>query len=226
MEGLYAFWDELLQRHPHLKIDNCASGGRRIDLESISRSTALHRTDWAVDSIHAQCHSYGLFRWIPLHMAGRGAVLKKGNEYETRSVMTAGLMAQLFEQGEDDEMAQDAKKILEQYLNIQGLYYGDYYPLTPYGQDNDIWIAWQFDCPELGEGMVQAFRREKSVSKSSRLNLNGLDTDSHYMVKNMDAPGAEEITGSELMEKGLDVYIKDCPGAAIITYRKIRTRVI
>ena len=26
IEGIYAFWDELIQRHPHLMIDNCASG--------------------------------------------------------------------------------------------------------------------------------------------------------------------------------------------------------
>ena len=85
VEGLYTFWDELLQRHPHLIIDNCASGGRRIDFESISRSTALHRTDWAHDSIHAQCHSYGLFYWLPLHMAARGAVPRMVKEWSRLS---------------------------------------------------------------------------------------------------------------------------------------------
>ena len=25
IEGLYAFWDDLLKRHPNLIIDNCAS---------------------------------------------------------------------------------------------------------------------------------------------------------------------------------------------------------
>ena len=41
VEGLYTFWDELLERRPGLIIDNCASGGRRIDLETISRSVPL-----------------------------------------------------------------------------------------------------------------------------------------------------------------------------------------
>jgi alpha-galactosidase len=45
VEGLYAFWDELLHRHPGLLIDNCASGGRRIDLETLSRSTPFWRSD-------------------------------------------------------------------------------------------------------------------------------------------------------------------------------------
>src|SRR5271157_6564807 len=31
VEGLYKMWDEILQAFPHLYIDNCASGGRRID---------------------------------------------------------------------------------------------------------------------------------------------------------------------------------------------------
>ncbi len=35
VEGHYAMWDELRARHPGLWIDNCASGGRRIDLETL-----------------------------------------------------------------------------------------------------------------------------------------------------------------------------------------------
>jgi hypothetical protein len=84
------------------------------------------------------------------------------------------------------------------------------------------WIAWQFNYPEMDAGMIQAFRRERSVDKSACLNLVGLDPDARYMVKNIDASDAEEMPGSELMEKGLDVRIEDCPGAVIITYRKVR----
>ena len=35
IEGLYAFWDYLLERFPNLLIDNCASGGRRIRLSTL-----------------------------------------------------------------------------------------------------------------------------------------------------------------------------------------------
>lgn len=72
VEGLYAFWDELLRRHPHLLIDNCASGGRRIDLETMSRSVPLWRTDFPGDPLGKQCHTYGLSFWVPLN--GTGAV--------------------------------------------------------------------------------------------------------------------------------------------------------
>ncbi|MBI3920408.1 MAG: alpha-galactosidase, partial [Armatimonadetes bacterium] len=66
VEGLYAFWDELLRRFPHLMIDNCASGGRRIDLETLSRSVPLWRTDYPGDPLGKQCHTYGIAAWVPL----------------------------------------------------------------------------------------------------------------------------------------------------------------
>ena len=31
-------------------------------------------------------------------------------------------------------------------------YYGDFHPYTPYGLENNIWMAWQFNNPELGKG--------------------------------------------------------------------------
>jgi alpha-galactosidase len=220
IEGLYKFWDELHRRHPHLKIDNCASGGRRIDLETIGRSTVLHRTDWGRDAVHAQCHSYGLFQWLPLHLAGRGAVLEKGNEYEIRSVMTAGLVIGLWDEKKGD-LSQDAVNLLEQYLSLQKYYYGDYYPLTPYSQNNSVWMAWQFDLPEEGEGMVQAFRREKSVYETSRINLIGLEKDAFYTVNDIDTGHQTEIIGRELMGKGLLVNISERPGSAILSYRKV-----
>lgn len=217
VEGLYAFWDELLRRYPHLKIDNCASGGRRIDLETIGRSTALHRTDWARSAIHAQCHSYGLFQWLPLHMAGRGAILEKGNEYELRSVMTAGLAVSLWDQKKGD-LSRDAITLLDQYLDVQKFYYGDYYPLTPYSQENNAWIAWQFDLPETGEGMIQAFRRDQSVDGATRFRLRGLEPGGFYVVTDIDTNSQIEISGRELLETGLLVTITGRPGSALIKY--------
>ena len=35
--GFYQFWDDLRAQNPGLQIDNCCSGGRRLDIEAISR---------------------------------------------------------------------------------------------------------------------------------------------------------------------------------------------
>ena len=72
IEGLYSFWDSLLVRFPNLIIDNCASGGRRIDLETISRSSPLWRTDFHgyTDPDGCQDNTYGLNFYLPLHGTG------------------------------------------------------------------------------------------------------------------------------------------------------------
>ena len=45
IEGLYTMWDAILSAHPGLLIDDCSSGGRRIDIETLTRSFPLWRSD-------------------------------------------------------------------------------------------------------------------------------------------------------------------------------------
>ncbi len=78
--GFLAFWDELRRRHPGLLIDTCASGGRRLNLETLRRSVPLWRSDDQGDATTEQCHSYGLSLWCPYHGTGIGA-LHHGRSY-------------------------------------------------------------------------------------------------------------------------------------------------
>ena len=224
IEGLYAFWDELLARHPHLIIDNCASGGRRIDLETTGRSTPFWRTDGPRDPVAHQCHSYGLMAWVPLSAISED---REGNTYEFRSSMSSALCVNWNHSGDGPmkRLPADfpfawAKKTLDEYLTIRKYYYGDYYPLTPYTQDRGAWMAWQLNCPEQGEGMVQAFRREQSICELGRPKLRGLEPAAVYRIKNLDAAGVQEMTGQTLMESGLPISIAQQPGAAVVTYKK------
>jgi alpha-galactosidase len=218
--GLFAMWDELLRRHPHLAIDNCASGGRRIDLESIGRATALWRTDWPVDAIHKQCHTFGLMSWVPLHMSG-GAMLKKGNEYEIRSAMTSGLNCEMPPQ-DDEQTMKEAKGLLGQYLGIQRFYYGDYYPLTPYSQAADAWLAYQLHLHETDEGLVVVFRRPKSAQSLQRLRLVGLDTKTLYEITDLDNGKKQDIAGATLAREGIELRLGRQPDSALIRYMRKR----
>jgi alpha-galactosidase len=215
--NLYAMWDELLGRFPHLAIDNCASGGRRIDLETIGRSTALWRTDWPVDATHRQCHSFGLLAWVPLNMSD-GPVLARGNEYEIRSAMTAGLNIKL--PGDDmPETVAEAKRLLDQYLQIQKYYYGDYYPLTDYSQSNDVWMAYQLDLPEIGEGIVVVLKRPGSRDTTRSLRLENIDPAKSYQISNLDSGQQETVTGSTLNQLGLRVQLQKQPDSAVLHYK-------
>ena len=98
---------------------------------------------------------------------------------------------------------------------------GDYYPLTPYNLEPAQWIAWQFDQPEAGAGMVQAFRREKNTEPVRTFRLRGLNPAASYEVTDFDANTPVTISGQELLDKGLTVEIKDLPGAALVVYKRI-----
>ncbi len=217
VEGLYAMWDELLARHPHLAIDNCASGGRRIDLETIGRATALWRTDWPVDAVHRQCHTFGLMSWVPLHMSD-GPVLGEGSQYEMRSAMTAGLNVRL---PADDPASNDrAKALIGEYLAIQRFYYGDYYPLTPYSQAADAWLAYQLHLPESNEGLIVVLKRPASGYESVQLQLHSLGGDASYELVNRDTKETSRRKGSELRASGLTVRLSGKPDSAVIQYRR------
>ena len=219
VEGLYAMWDELLRRHPHLAIDNCASGGRRIDLETVGRATALWRTDWPVDAIHRQCHTFGLLQWVPLNMSD-GAVLTAGNEYEIRSAMTAGLNVRLPPQ-DDEASARQVKAMIEQYKSIQRYFYGDFYPLMPHSQAADVWLAYQLHLPDTDEGVVVALKRPASPYASVTLRLRGLSRDASYEVTNLDTGHSDKLTAGRLTDTGLEIELLRQPDSAIIRYRRL-----
>ena len=98
---------------------------------------------------------------------------------------------------------------------------GDYYPLTPFSSSNNVWIAWQFDWCETGQGYIQAFRRRQNDQPSQTLLLKGLDPAAHYNIRNLDSDTTTQHSGADLMRNGLPIQISEKPGSAVITYQKI-----
>jgi alpha-galactosidase len=113
-------------------------------------------------------------------------------------------------------------RLVAQWRQLAPYYYGDYYPLTPYTTEDSAWVAWQFDRPATGDGMVQAFRRSESPFETVRFKLRGLDMAAQYSVSNIDAPGETHFSGRELEEQGLPVAIKEQASAVIITYKQVK----
>ncbi|MCL4788182.1 MAG: GH36 C-terminal domain-containing protein, partial [Verrucomicrobia bacterium] len=215
--GYLAFWDALLQRFPNLLIDTCASGGHRNDLETLRRSVPLLRSDYIMEPVGQQCHTYGLAFWMPFFGTGTSAM----DVYNFRSAMCSSFNA-CFDMRRTDLPFDEARRLLSQWKNeVAPNHFGDFYPLSPYTTANDAWIAWQFDRPEAGQGVVQAFRRASSFYESARLKLRALDSQGRYVVTDLDRPDvAREFAGRELMEPGLLVTAPTQPAAMVFTYRK------
>lgn len=222
--GLLAFFDTLLARHPHLLIDSCASGGRRIDLETLRRTVVYTRSDyWCVSSTGDQCQTAGIASWVPHYMCAA----KLDNQYNFRSNIAPSLGVRFPPDFEKTDWALFRQRLAE-WRSLADYYYGDYYPLSAWNNREDGWLAWQFNRPEQGDGIVQAFRRSDCGEASQTLPLRGLDPAATYEVTNLDEDGSTKVsggstplsTGKDLMEKGLTVEIKDKPGAAVIVYRR------
>jgi alpha-galactosidase len=218
-------------------IDSCASGGRRNDLETLRRAVPLLRSDYqsfAGDPAYApgnQCHrSLSLreragvraprTRHAPLP---RPLTLTLSRRERARGAVRShfcpafGFCWDVRRPGVDWAKF---RRLVDDWRKVAPCFLGDYYPLTPYSLSEEVWIAWQFDRPDLGEGIIQAFRRKESPYTSARLKLRGLDPAARYAVTNLDTPGSAEMTGRELVEQGLQTAIADQPGSAIITYRR------
>lgn len=220
VQGHLAFWDELRRRHPHLRIDSCASGGRRNDLETMRRAVPLLRSDFQFARMEGvvegnQGHTYGLSSWLPFQ--GTGAYLYDAYAYRSFYLPSFGMGHLTAENRTAQQRAYaECRKIAPMMLA------GDYYPLTPYSLKPDQWIGWQFNRREEGDGVVQAFRRASCADQSKTVMLRGLDPAAQYEITNFDAEGTARSSGEDLMKKGLAVTIKDKPGSAVILYRRVR----
>jgi alpha-galactosidase len=112
-----------------------------------------------------------------------------------------------------------ARRLFEQLKQIGPYFLGDFYPLTPYSLANNIWMAWQYHRPELGEGFVEAFRRGDCPDESIRLQLRGLDPEARYTLTDVDVNQPWQASGQELLAQGLAVKSPSRPTAILITYK-------
>ena len=227
--GYLAYWDELLRRHPDMLIDSCASGGRRNELEAMRRAVPLWRSDFVYDPAGMQCLTYGISLWLPYHGTGNVACAKAGY-YAPDSVSATPVEPYafwstccpannfVFDVRARDMDYEALRRLFARRERIAPNYFGDYYPLTPYSQQKDAWMAWQFNRPAARQGMVQAFRRATANQPTASLKLRGLDSDARYNLTDLESNRTWQAGGLDLMDKGLNVSIPARPGTAVIVY--------
>jgi alpha-galactosidase len=161
--------------------------------------------------------THGIALWIPYYGTG----INRVDAYSFRSDMCPAVVLQIDDRRKDLDY-DSLRRMCSQWRSIAEYYYGDYYPLTEYSTREDAWAAFQFNRPESGDGMVQAFRRPGSPYEAARFQLRGLQQGARYTLTDLDAAGSRELTGHELMDAGLPVMIKARPGAVVITYKRAK----
>ena len=215
IEGLYAFWDSLLVRFPNLLIDNCAGGGRRIDLETTSRSAPLWRTDYQYGEPNGyQCHTFGLNFYLPIH----GTSIPKTENYNFRSGLGATAVMNWEVTGKNCESIPAIQEKIREYKKLRPYFYGDYYPLTKHNAGEDVWMAYQLNRPEQKDGIIIVFRRGESGHESIQTKLYGLSEMATYALFYEDYGVRINKTGKELMN-GLELTIPQKMASLLIHYQ-------
>lgn len=220
--GMYELWDRLLERFPRLIIDNCASGGRRIDIETLRRSIPLWRSDYYCpanfDVEVEQMHTLTFASWLPYS----GAAIKSFDNYKIRSGYAPAASSMQFYYA--DSMPEDfeqQRKQCDEYLRVRPYFSEDFYPLTEPSPRGDIWSAAQYNRPSRNDGLIQVFRRDNSPYESVKFKLYGLDKTAEYRIYDLDSDVIAEYSGAELMERGLALTICERHSARLYIYRKI-----
>ncbi|BBO33698.1 alpha-galactosidase [Lacipirellula parvula] len=222
IEGYLAYWDGILAAHPNVRIDNCASGGRRMDLESMRRSVPLLRSDFLFEPTGQQAHTYGISLWIPYHgtgtLVGKSAIGLNTGEgvsgYDFRSHIAPSFTAcwDLRDKALDYD---SLRRLVGEFKKISPLYSSDFYPLTPHSLATNEWIAWQFNNPEKGEAVVQAFRRQDNEEPEKSLKLQGLDPAAQYRIEPLSGGDAWTESGAKLMDQGLNAKLGEKRSAGL-----------
>lgn len=220
IEGLYRFIDHLRERMPNALIDNCAGGGRRLDLEMTSRSIPLWRTDYKWGEANGyQCHTYNLALYLPQS----GTASKDCELYNSRSSLGSAMNIS-WKTTNDSVSLDDIKNRLKEYYELKPYYYEDYYPLLGTGQSNhltaeDVWLAYQLHRPSDATGYVVAYRRPENTDSALTVKLFALNAKADYSITDIDTGKSYIKTGQELMS-GFTIVAAKPRSARLLFYQE------
>ena len=213
-----AYFDYLMEQCPGLLIDSCASGGRRMDLETQKRSVVLWRDDSCYEPTLTQCQSFGINFFNPFSGQATTEADPELMTYVTRSnFMQSTNFCYNIESG-DQDLIDRVKKSMDEYRAYSPYFLCDYYPLTTFSDRAEDWMAWQYHDADDNSGIVQVFKREGSADTAGKYYLSGLEKGATYIVKDIDTGESYEAKGRDLMVEGMDVEIQDAFAAKIFHY--------
>ena len=214
--NLYRYLDTMLSSIDGLRIDNCSSGGRRIDCEMMRRSVPLWRSDYqcvkhgdAAES--AQVQSYGLSLVLPYSCIDYEWA---DSDYEYLSCITPIREVHSELAIDNPEKCVDH---LKRFNSIKSYLIENYYPLTPAASaDKKVWAAMQYGTGEAG--LVLAYRHAKAEDTVT-VKLCEVNTNADYSLTFPFDDNAESISVSgQKLSEGFVIKSSAAPEGIVIEY--------
>ena len=212
--GLYEVWDTLSESFPDLLIDNCASGGRRLDFELYRRGIPLWRSDrqcYAVPVEEAEFHTAALSLYLPYHgtLASHDVKYARFSYAPTLNITPWGMQ----------EHPSEYKKMIEEYLFARRFMLGDYEPVFSLSNDFALWGGHRYHLSEENEGILLLFRRARSAFREAEISLSLSNGKYEFVNKDTQERWASH-TESGLIR--ITVRIEEACGTVLIHYKKVK----
>lgn len=230
--GLYKLWRELRRKFPHLMIDNCASGGRRLDFELLRYSLPLWYSDMqcspAFDPRYSLTHIAGMSDYWP-RFAGGVQNPSGGDTYNFRASMANGMnlhyhYTREFSAGEYPHAW--LRERLDEYLKIRDCLAGDFHVLNPPAMDDSSWAVMQYDLPEESRGVITVFRGQDCPEIERTVTPRGLVPEAEYAVSDCDGTFPPfTVTGAQWMRDGLALRLDQPRTALLISYSRVNKQI-
>ncbi|RKP46706.1 alpha-galactosidase [Cohnella endophytica] len=223
--GYYAVLDQIRAKHPEVLLENCASGGLRIDLGMMrhAHTTFLSDTDWPEHGLQVfwgattflapeVCLHWSYSEWLGQHPHQKfkpndPALLPHQFDFYTRIAMLGGFgFSQKLPELPVWMLERIGYHIEDYHLVVRRfILEADLYRLTAQPEregKGDRWAAFQYRMPEGNEHLLFVFRLSGAESERN-IRLRDLNSDSLYELTWLSAEKVHTIRGAELLERGL-----------------------
>lgn len=222
--GVYEIQERLLQRFPHMLIENCASGGARFDPGMLYYSPQIWCSDNMDPADRIRIHEGTAMLYPPSAIGSH--VCKSPNDITGRrsSFKTRSISAMFGSFGFELDITKlpaDEKEMIPEQIALYKklgplISEGDYYCLKPLEEDGRVQV-YEIVSKDRTKGFV-VFNQllAQANGRSVRICLKGLSGDFDYKI------GGETYSGDALLKAGyIFPYVKQDFYAEIFTFRAL-----
>ena len=227
INNLYKFWSALREARPDMLIDNCASGGRRLDYMLASLSFPLCQSDYETymhynySCVHIE--NYFLNEVYPLH-----STLSWMPDGDSYAIFSGGCGLGIGSKRwqfparypkEDFDYDTYRTHLLAIKDMRELLVKGNYYQLSSEVEDLSRFCAMQAHDEKEEKGFIIVFRRPETLEEDFIAILPEIDPKGEYEVKEFGKEEIRKVSGEELR-----FFRKNMPekrSVALLFYKKI-----
>jgi alpha-galactosidase len=223
IEGLHRVEEYLLKKHPDVILENCASGGERVELTSLAR----RHTMWVSDAIDTKVVRYmleGLNQFVP----GNGQLdclsipvneVRKPDFVLTDYAAQVGFGGAFGLSGRIHEWSpatrQTVRKNVDIFKQLRQYLGEDFYLLVPQIASEKTWAGWQFHDPRTQEGFIQFFRVQ-SPEPRRQFAFKGVDPAKTYALWDPYTNERFEMSGKKMLSDGLQVDLPELSSKVLL----------